>query len=107
MRVPRRPGHVNHCEPSTRAVPPSAPGRANDLVHATARPACASLGSQRNGEERRRMTERMCEANGVELCTEPFGDPAHSAILLIMGLGASMLWWEENFCQLLVDGGRF
>ena len=53
------------------------------------------------------MTERMVEANGVELCTEPFGDPAHSPILLIMGLGASMLWWEEDFCQLLADGGRF
>jgi hypothetical protein len=31
------------------------------------------------------MTERMVEANGVELCTEPFGDSAHSPILLIMG----------------------
>ncbi len=38
------------------------------------------------------MTERMIEANGVELCTEPFGDPGDPPILLIMGLGASMLW---------------
>ena len=53
------------------------------------------------------MAERMVEANGVELCTEPFGDPAHSPLLLIMGTGASMLWWEEGFCQLLADGGRF
>jgi pimeloyl-ACP methyl ester carboxylesterase len=53
------------------------------------------------------MTERRVEANGVELCTEPFGDPAHSPILLIMGLGASMLWWEEGFCRLLAEGGRF
>jgi pimeloyl-ACP methyl ester carboxylesterase len=53
------------------------------------------------------MTERMVEANGVELCTEPFGDPAHTPILLIMGVGASMLWWEDGFCQLLADGGRF
>src|SRR3954452_703062 len=53
------------------------------------------------------MTERMVEANGVELCTEPFGDPADPPILLIMGLGASMLWWEEGFCQLLAAGGRF
>src|SRR3954468_16605720 len=66
-----------------------------------------TLGSQRNGEERRQMTERMVEANGVELCTEPFGDPAHPPILLIMGIGASMLWWEEGFCQLLAGGGRF
>ncbi len=53
------------------------------------------------------MAERMVEANGVELCTEPFGDPAHPPLLLIMGVGASMLWWEDGFCRLLVDGGRF
>jgi pimeloyl-ACP methyl ester carboxylesterase len=53
------------------------------------------------------MTERMIEANGVELCTEPFGDPDHAPLLLIMGSGASMLWWEEGFCRLLADGGRF
>lgn len=53
------------------------------------------------------MTERMVEAGGVELCTEPFGDPARAPLLLIMGTGASMLWWEEGFCQLLADGGRF
>jgi pimeloyl-ACP methyl ester carboxylesterase len=53
------------------------------------------------------MTERMVEANGVELCTEPFGDPDHAPVLLIMGMGASMLWWEEGFCQLLADGGLF
>jgi pimeloyl-ACP methyl ester carboxylesterase len=53
------------------------------------------------------MPERMIEANGVELCTEAFGDPADPPILLIMGVGASMLWWEEGFCQILADGGRF
>jgi pimeloyl-ACP methyl ester carboxylesterase len=53
------------------------------------------------------MAERMIEANGVELCTEPFGDPRDVPILLIMGTGASMLWWEEGFCRMLADGGRF
>ena len=53
------------------------------------------------------MAEQMIEANGVELCTETFGDAAHPPLLLIMGTGASMLWWEEGFCQLLADGGRF
>jgi pimeloyl-ACP methyl ester carboxylesterase len=24
-----------------------------------------------------------------------------------MGIGASMLWWEEGFCRTLADGGRF
>jgi pimeloyl-ACP methyl ester carboxylesterase len=53
------------------------------------------------------MTERIIAANGVELCTEPFGDPAEPPILLIMGLGASMLWWQDGFCRMLADGGRF
>ena len=51
--------------------------------------------------------ERIVEANGVRLCTEPFGDAADPPILLIMGIGASMLWWEEDFCRMLADGGRF
>ena len=53
------------------------------------------------------MTERTIEANGVELCAEPFGDTAHPPILLIMGIGSSMLWWEEDFCRMLAGGGRF
>jgi pimeloyl-ACP methyl ester carboxylesterase len=53
------------------------------------------------------VAERMIEANGVELCTEPFGDPADPAILLVMGVGGSMLWWEEGFCRMLAEGGRF
>jgi pimeloyl-ACP methyl ester carboxylesterase len=49
----------------------------------------------------------MIEVNGVELCTEPFGDPADPPILLVMGIGGSMLWWEEGFCRMLADGRRF
>ena len=49
----------------------------------------------------------MIKANGVELCTEAFGDPADPAILLVMGVGGSMLWWEEGFCRMLAEGGRF
>ncbi len=54
-----------------------------------------------------KVGERMIEANGVELWAESFGRPADPPILLIMGIGASMLWWEEGFCRLLVEGGRF
>ena len=46
------------------------------------------------------------EANGVQLCTEPFGDTTNPPILLVMGIGASMLWWEDDFCRTLPDGGR-
>jgi pimeloyl-ACP methyl ester carboxylesterase len=53
------------------------------------------------------VTERITETNGVELCSESFGVPTDPPILLIMGIGASMLWWEEGFCRLLAGGGRF
>ena len=49
----------------------------------------------------------MIEANGVELCAESFGDPADPPVLLVMGIGASMLWWEEDFCRIVAGGGRF
>jgi pimeloyl-ACP methyl ester carboxylesterase len=53
------------------------------------------------------VTERIVEVNGVELCTEPFGEPTAPPILLVMGLGASMLWWDEGFCRRLAGDGRF
>jgi pimeloyl-ACP methyl ester carboxylesterase len=49
----------------------------------------------------------MIATGGVELCTEPFGDRHDPPILLVMGMGASMLWWEEGFCRMLADRGRF
>src|ERR1700704_3192821 len=53
------------------------------------------------------MAERMIEVNSVELCTEPFGDPADRPILLVQGAGASMLWWDEHLCRTLAVAGRF
>ena len=38
----------------------------------------------------------MIDSNGVELSAEAFGDPTDPPILLIAGVGASMLWWEER-----------
>ncbi|MGW0896355.1 alpha/beta fold hydrolase [Streptomyces goshikiensis] len=49
----------------------------------------------------------MVRAAGVELCSETFGDPSDPPVLLVMGTGASMLWWEDGFCRMLAEGGRF
>src|SRR5262245_51277612 len=49
----------------------------------------------------------MIHANGVELCTESFGDPLDRPLLLVMGISASMLWWDEGFCRTLADHRRF
>jgi pimeloyl-ACP methyl ester carboxylesterase len=43
----------------------------------------------------------------VELCVEDFGDSSDPAILLIMGVGSSMDWWEESFCHGLAAGSRY
>jgi pimeloyl-ACP methyl ester carboxylesterase len=50
---------------------------------------------------------RIVAVHGVDLCVDTMGDAADPAILLIGGMGASMDWWEEQFCQRLGAGGRF
>lgn len=53
------------------------------------------------------MTEIFVEARGARLCTESFGDPALPPLLLIMGLGGSMLWWPDDLCRALTAAGLF
>jgi proline iminopeptidase len=38
---------------------------------------------------------------------EALGNPAHPAIVLIMGLGMQLVTWPDSFCQSLVDGGYY
>jgi pimeloyl-ACP methyl ester carboxylesterase len=51
--------------------------------------------------------EVMIKTDSVEICAESFGDQENPAILLIMGAAASMVWWDEEFCQRLAGRGRF
>ena len=44
---------------------------------------------------------------GVELCYQTFGDPADEPVLLVMGLGGPMTWWDPEFCTLLARRGFF
>jgi pimeloyl-ACP methyl ester carboxylesterase len=44
-------------------------------------------------------------ANGIEVEYETLGDPAAPTILLIMGLGAQLITWDDGFCKALVDRG--
>ena len=44
-------------------------------------------------------------ANGIELEWEEFGEPDAPPLLLIMGLGAQMIAWDEEFCRLLAARG--
>jgi len=41
----------------------------------------------------------------VELCYQTFGTPDGDPLLLVMGLGGPMTWWDLELCQELVDRG--
>jgi pimeloyl-ACP methyl ester carboxylesterase len=44
---------------------------------------------------------------GVTLCYQTFGDPRDEPLLLVMGLGGPMVWWDEDLCRRLADRGFF
>jgi pimeloyl-ACP methyl ester carboxylesterase len=44
---------------------------------------------------------------GMELCYQTFGDPSGQPMLLVMGLGGPMTWWDPEFCQLLAQRGFY
>lgn len=71
-------------------------------------PAAEGAGGRGPGAEADtgRMTE-MVRVGAVELCAQAFGAPGDPAVLLIGGSGASMDWWESDFCRALADGGRY
>jgi pimeloyl-ACP methyl ester carboxylesterase len=45
--------------------------------------------------------------SGIDLCYETFGRPSDPAVLLIMGLGGPMGWWDHELCAGLADHGYF
>jgi pimeloyl-ACP methyl ester carboxylesterase len=48
---------------------------------------------------------RMARTNGIELCYEIFGADDAEPMLLIMGLGAQMILWDDAFCLELAARG--
>ena len=49
--------------------------------------------------------ERFANVGDVELCWEELGDRDGEPLLLVMGLGAQMIYWDTRFCELLGDRG--
>jgi pimeloyl-ACP methyl ester carboxylesterase len=45
--------------------------------------------------------------HGVELCYQTFGDPDDTPVLLVMGLGGPMTWWDPDFCRQLAARGHY
>jgi len=54
------------------------------------------------------MPELLSDVGGgITLCYETFGDTSDPAALLIMGLGAQMVAWQEDFCEELAARGLY
>src|SRR5699024_5660006 len=54
------------------------------------------------------MDERFATLpSGIQICYESFGDPGDPAVLLIMGLGGPMNWWDSEFCRDLAAEGYY
>lgn len=48
---------------------------------------------------------RLLWSNGLQLCTDSFGDPRAEPLVLVMGLGAQMIQWDDEFCAQLAARG--
>ncbi|MDB4946273.1 MAG: alpha/beta hydrolase [Labilithrix sp.] len=47
----------------------------------------------------------LAKANGIELCWDSFGDADADPLLLVMGLGAQMIQWDDEFCTMIAERG--
>lgn len=43
----------------------------------------------------------------IELCYQTYGDPDDEPLLLVMGLGGPMTWWDPEMCRMLARRGFF
>ncbi|MEU7739969.1 alpha/beta hydrolase [Nonomuraea sp. NPDC049158] len=48
----------------------------------------------------------IAAANGIEIAYETFGSPGGRPLLLIMGLGAQLIHWDDELCELLAEQGH-
>jgi pimeloyl-ACP methyl ester carboxylesterase len=46
-------------------------------------------------------------ANNIRIEYETFGDPSSPPILLIIGLGSQLIYWDEAFCRQLAEAGLY
>jgi pimeloyl-ACP methyl ester carboxylesterase len=54
-----------------------------------------------------RVVVNKFETLPIELEFDTFGDRANPALILIMGFGAQMVAWDDEFAKLLADRGHF
>jgi pimeloyl-ACP methyl ester carboxylesterase len=49
----------------------------------------------------------IARANGIDICYETFGKATDPPLVLIMGLAAQMIVWDDDFCELLASKGFY
>ena len=55
--------------------------------------------------DEQRTAPAFAKANGIDLCYDTFGDSQAPPLLLIMGLAAQMIAWDDEFCAQLAARG--
>src|ERR1700712_3653762 len=48
---------------------------------------------------------QLARANGIEICYDIFGYSDAEPMVMIMGLGAQMIHWDDDFCRELASRG--
>ena len=76
-------------------------------AHSSARPRAPRKAAAASQGGRVSSGEQFARVGEIRLCFETFGSPADPAVLLVMGLGAQMILWDDDFCQALADRGLF
>jgi len=49
----------------------------------------------------------LLAVNGIEVEYDTFGNRGDRVLLMVMGLGAQMVFWDDGLCQLLADAGHY
>jgi pimeloyl-ACP methyl ester carboxylesterase len=53
------------------------------------------------------MSVQFADLGRLSLAYETFGLPEHPAVMLVMGLGAQMIVWPDEFCHAIADKGYY
>ncbi len=72
-------------------------------------PSQSEAAAQVSGDAAVSVSDEMFAPVGsdLEICYQTFGDPAAEPLLLVMGLGGPMTWWDADLCRLLAAQGFF
>ena len=49
--------------------------------------------------------EQFARVGDLDLCYQTFGAEDDPPLLMVMGLGAQMVWWDDELCETLADAG--